>query len=368
MKAIILLIFILSVGTVAYCNPSEMVVNFVSEVWFADNGHLMVEFDPMNIGNINLNDVTFIHGDFQETFPDSIELSYDSTPLVIDISERMPNMVFSPVEDSLKILFSPCGDYPFDEYLKWGNSFTADINPPLPGQSMARYIKLEENLWSPHYLFFGSSFLVMRWVKEAQPTPGINSYEQVSRAVIKVTITDQNDRPVKYAPIYNYKGGMYNIFADKDGVYTDTLLTGKFHLKIKSPENNEVLFDQYYWLEPGQTMEIPVNVNTGSGTQHYKAPNSLLAFPTPFDMKHTQAKSLCFRYVGLEKMNSSSHIKVYDIKGRFVCKVPISQYGFSQWSIDRQLRAGIYFARLINKNRVINTTTFTIINSLEPRQ
>ncbi len=362
LKVIILIICLGIIISALYSNPCVIFEGILSEVWFADNGHLMMEFYSLSMPEINLNTLTIVHGDYQENFPDSVVVNHESAPSVVDITALMPGMVFNPEEDSLTVKIPLHGNYYWFDSLKWGNSSGANITPPMPGQSLVHNIAWIENTWSA-WTMPGDVLFEDTWVKDSPPTPGTQCFEAVARSNIKVIVTDQNNDPVPFVPILHKYSGKYNLYTDSQGIYTDVSTAGKYHLSLKHPVTGEIIHDQYYWLEPNQTKEIPISVNIEPGTPIPPIPDNLRAFPSPFNIQKTYNRTMYFQYSGAAKLANNSYIKVYDIKGRYVSKIPMTGNGISRWNIREELKSGMYFARLISGSRVIKTTTFTVINS-----
>lgn len=361
-KPIVLILCMGVIVCVLTANPCIIFESIMSEVWFAENGHLMIEFYPYGMQDINLNSITITHGDYCESFPDSIIVSINSSPVVIDITSSVPNMEFNPVTDSIMVKYPIYMDYYGYDYLKWGNDSSANIAPPLAGQSLVHSVEWIENYWDA-WTMPGDIGFLEQWVKDEHPTPGTSAYTAVSRSNIKVIVKDQNNNPVQYVPIRDKFSGKYSIYTDSQGIFTDTSTAGKYHLTMKHPQTDEVTINACYWLEPNQTKEIPISIYIDPDTPVIPIPDNLKAFPSPFNIQKTYAHQMYFQYSGTVKLAGSSYIKVYDIKGRYICKVPMAGSGIWRWDMNDSLKSGVYFARLISGNRVIKTTSFTVINS-----
>lgn len=352
MKSFILAIGLLLILSSEYANAAHPPTSILSEVWFADNGHLMVEFSTMGLNSIPLNKIIVIHGEYRESFRDSTIL-IDSSAIVIDITERMPNMVFNPEGDTIIIghLYGEDEEqYSWLDRLIWGNGHSVDINPPQPGQSMAHTVKWSENdytheLW-PYF----------KWVIDEPPTPGTHCFQPVARSLLKVKITDQNNDPVPYALLYYYSTSE-NSLTYENGEYIAPIFPGRFDLVITHPIYAEWVLNKIYVVEPFDTLLIPLQIIM---PENYPYDNlkKLRAFPTPLNVKKDYA--VTFRYFG--EIKDYSYIKVYDIKGRFIGKVTWGSKGFAHWIPQPDDASGFYIARLISGNKVLDTIKFSIIN------
>lgn len=347
MKAIIITISLLVIMTALLSNPIMPMV--MSEVWFTDSGHCMVEFYPW-ILTISADTVLFfINGDVQEPFYYNFSALPQDSVLVVDITEEIPNISFNQAEDGMSIGIPSTSGLFVLEGFSWGDSFNNSINPPLPGQSMVQ-----------GYNNYYDEFQHWAWYKSQSPTPGCTGGIDIDTVI--VVVTNQFGEPVPKVPIYDYNEFAYSDSTDFDGKFTTTMLAGRYKLKVLHPESNIVVHDQLYWLEPNQTTTIPIQINL-TANEDNTAPvmpkTGLKAYPSPFNIKTADAVS--FQYNGSSKLRGESVIRIYDIKGRYISSVSMSAKGTASWKPNRDIGSGIYFARLISGNRILDTATISII-------
>jgi hypothetical protein len=349
--------FVLAVGllliiSAGYANAALPQTSILSEVWFTENGHLMVEFSTMGMNSIPLNEIVVINSgeqEYREAFQDST-IIIDSSAVVIDITETMPNMVFNPDGDTLIIGHMYNNDlenYSYLDRLIWGNDPFSDTNPPQPGQSMAHSVKWTEynyEMW-PYF----------KWVIDEPPTPGTNCFNPVARSLLKVKITDLNNDPVPYALLFFYSV-TDNCLTDENGELNEPIFPGRFDISIQHPIYAESVLNQIYMVEPYDTLSIPLQI-TMPGSYPYDNLKKLRAYPVPYNRR--KAYFLTFKYYG--EIKKDSYIKLYDIKGRFISKIPFDTNGFINWHPDEAIGSGMYFARMINGNKIVDTATITII-------
>jgi len=353
MKVMFLTMCLFFVIIALYSNP--VMEKLMSEVWFADNGHFMMEFYPEGVAY-------FISPFYLSNGEESIIIPYDfatapyDSVLVFDITEMIPGLNFNPLGDVL-ILQNLMGTTLLTmEYLSWGNGFNNTINPPLPGQSLVQS-------WNYHHLPESNPYT---WYKEEPLTPGLaDQWVPLinARDTLFITITDQDNNPVADLPLYWRETELPYGYTDNYGMYADTVLAGRWKIIIKHPLTDEIIFNNQYWLEPNQTTTISIQVNITANSDEI-APaivqKGLQAYPSPFNSRNADA--ITFKYDGEAKLIGDTYIKLYDTKGRFILQIPMSAKGMASWKPSSEIGSGMYFARLISKNRIIDTTTLTIIN------
>jgi len=335
-----------------YANPSPPQV--VSEVWFAENGHFMMELSsssPSSYPVFDMSDIYLNTHNWLSHIPLSGSIVFGGG-VVVDITALIPEMVFNPEDDTLEIYYYSSGQLYFSNSIQWGEDFnTHNINAPNPGQS----------------LVFCHTFNGYEVFKEEPPTPGSHPYTALARDTLRVIVTDQYGNPISGAPVFlsiNMRPWVPNSYrvTDADGVLADTLYAGKCLVRVKHPQTNTIIFEQTYWLEPNQTTTIPIQISM-TGVNDNTAPalsaTELKAYPSPFNLsKH---EMITFQYDSKTKLLSKSYIKIYDAKGRFVCQIPMSDKVTASWKPDKDISSGMYFARLISGNRIVDTTTFIVI-------
>jgi len=345
MKAIFIFLITLVLTAGLWANPALPESGIISEVWFADNGHLMVELCTMNIYDISLNHLTIEHSGYREAFSDST-IIIDTSGVVIDFTDKMPGMSFNPAGDLLCILANNDNrDLYILDSLSWGEGEFVNTHPPLPGQSMARYRNNWDSVWYYH----------LSWVKDEPPTPGTNCYRPVARSVLKVKVTDQNNDPVPYVFIdYFPNSGL----TDAKGELSVSILPQRTWLYVKHPITNADVLYENYWVEPNDTLIVPIQITMPS-PYPYTAIKGFHVYPSPFNIN--KDVRINFVYYGKQKLGYGGYVKLYDTKGRFIKQIGFSYKGTACWRPSSDMHSGMYLARVINGNRIIDTTTFIII-------
>ncbi len=350
MKSSFILLFLLMSAVALLANPVPY--NVLSEMSFADNGDLILGLSsnaPYNY--LQLQNIYIGHNGSSQQLPLTGYLSYLGETH-FNVRTLMPDMVFNPLQDSLEIKYDFGDGNPATmTFVKWGNDFTCDINPLSSVQS---------------YVFCYKNFNYTPF-KENPPTPGTSPYHVLSRDTLKVFITDQNGNPVPNARVFSslshdlWLGFNYSL-SDNNGAFIDTVYAGKCEIKVWNPQTDDLIYDQYYFLEPNVSTTMQVQINMTGNSDHIIPPvtrERLKVFPSPYNVNHSDA--VLFAYDGKIKPGKGNYIKIYDAKGRYVSSVPISAKGTASWKPDNRIVSGIYFARLISENRILDTTTISIL-------
>lgn len=342
MKILIITFCMLIISVALTANPSIEPESIVSELWFSEAGHTMIEFALLSGYPINLQAFSLKHGDFQQNLPLNTVVAVDDTPIVVDITEIFPELVLNPEADSLWV-------YKYNNVynkLKWGNSFSCYINSIEPGQSIAyNYADYNLNL-----------------CKEEPPTPGTSAYQVIARTVVTVAVKDQNNNPVVGVPILNNVTGLYSNFTDSNGMFVDIVPADYYYLSVIHPLTEVPVYQHQYWLDTNAELMVNISLNytaNDDNTAPVVAQEGLKVYPTPFNLKQTEA--LTFEYQGKSALSHAGYIKIYNIKGHYVCKIPVSAKSTAYWKPDTKVGSGIYFARLISENRIIDTVAITIV-------
>jgi hypothetical protein len=347
MKVTILIICILILCSALCANPWTSTI--LSEVWFADNGHLFVELSTSPIYITNYNQVQIAHGDTIAQITQNIEIT--NVPAVIDVSELEPGLTFDPAGATLIVKYWFMDDYYPLDGVSWGYS-QFEIRPPLPGQSLVKSHPDYLTLWD------------IGWFKDGPPTPGTSPYYPIARDTLIIFVASADGTPLQNFPIYLTDIDYICGYTNSAGIFVDTLKAGYLPIRLKHPGNNTVLYNQYFWLEPNETTFIPIEIdNSPTENSEEVVPASvdkgLIAYPSPVNIK--KADALPFKYNGKSKLSHDSYIKLFDIKGRHICQITMTAKGIAYWKPNRDIGTGIYLARLISGNLVLDTKSITMI-------
>jgi len=350
MKRMSLIIGFISLLVMLCANP--VIPQLISEIWFNESGHLMVEFGLEYYPNspaVSLSDIHLVHGSYDATIPTIGGISYNSA-YVLDITSLMPEMVLNPLCDTLEAYYSNDSEY-FASYFSWGDNISAYyINSLAPGESIVQ-----------KHTFWG--FMPF---KDSPPTPGSSPYQPVARHIITITVADQFGNPLNNVSLYQSlsANGLFppvTEYTDINGAYADTVYAGKCHVKVWHPQTNEEIFSQYYWLTPNGSTHIPITIQMTANADEV-APvieKGLHAYPNPFNSD--ASGSVSFTYNGNAKLSRDSYLRIYDTKGRFIQQIEMNSKGTASWQPSPETASGLYLARLISGKRIVDTATFSII-------
>jgi hypothetical protein len=347
MKFILLAWVIIFIAAALPANP--VIPQIVSEMWFDESGHLMVEFcsSYYYFNSVPFSDMYIVHGGSEFSIPQAGGVGYNY-PQVLDLTALVPELNLDPLSDTLWVQFDYQDGWGGYSYISWGDDFGYSAQAPQPGESLVLC-----------HTFFGYTP-----VKDNPPTPGTNPFQALARDTLRVVVTDQSGNPLPDVPVYCSNPGNgfppYTNYTDANGVFADTVYAGKTFIRVTHPQSNVPVSEQYYWLEPNAATVIPITIYTTAPADEVLpvARPGLKAYPVPFN-KQT-AEAITFRYEGVIKLQKGSYIRLYDMKGRFVTQIGMSAKGEAHWQPDTGISSGTYFARLISGNRIMDTATLTV--------
>jgi hypothetical protein len=343
-------------------DPNEVLdpLRFLSEVWFNEDGHLMTEFGthpiiPSDSLELWLSRSYTYDYDYSliplDTLILDINVPGEDNPAIVDISSIAPMQVFNRNED--KVMFSLYRYYEFQGHLhkylfcrsllEWGDSLIY-MSP----------LKQEES-----YVWCRANNHVFTWAKDTHPTPGTNLYQTSALSYLKVVATDQNNDPVPFVAVYHNNAPSQTAFTNEKGEVVIPVLAGTRYLSINHPLEGYSVFEDYIRNEPEDTLTISIKVEMP--VQYpYNRLRGLRVFPNPYDLNvHTH---ISFQFFGKNPFGEQKHIRIYDIKGRF-----INEYSWWYWSKEKwwnppsDLPAGKYMAKLISGNKMLGSAIFTVI-------
>jgi len=362
MKAVLLMLLLLwlpliVMGNSAYPFDIDDPPRFLSELWFADNGHLMAEFAGYHLPAGDSCRIYFTH-EFYNPFMSGylylipsdarildIPVPTYENPQVVDVSVLLPDISFNIEEDSVCFALAA---YPMSEHtrtywnhtIRWSDNIENHYNlkPLQSGQSYA---------WLDYHT----------WVKDAPPTPGTNLFQPVKRSVVKIRVTDQDNHPVPYVNQYDMQMYAY-LGTDLNGEIWDAVYAGRYYLLMLHPITNAIICNQDYWVEPFDTLLVPIQIDMPS-EYPYTDYRGLRAYPSPLNLK--DHNYIQFRYYGKVDTKNQCYIKIYNAKGRYITREYISGKGFSHWHPPADIASGIYIAQMISGNKIMDAVTFTIL-------
>jgi hypothetical protein len=350
MKVILVCLFLLfSICLIA--NPNGP--NIISELWYADNGHLMMEICSHYFSGWlpDSTEVGFSDGSTYVPLPDSIVIQ-DYQIVVLDVDEVLPALDFNPEEDTLSTYINDNGYHMLVEALKWGNGTGVNLRPLQANQSFVQYWQHDpEGVWT-------------RWYKDAPPTPGTSPNNPIARDTLRIVARNQHGHPIPNLPIYRHPNSSWGLYGytDTNGVFVDTLYAGYYYFVIRNPETNEIVFQHGFYLEPNVTTTIPITISLTGNDDNYipvETGMQFRAYPTPFNRKENNA--ITFEYKGYSKLISNSYIRLYDNKGRFITQIDMPRVGKTIWEPGSSISSGMYFARMISGNHILDTTSLILL-------
>lgn len=352
MKKLFIIVCMLVYFVIAYSNPAYPDPGIISELWFTESGHMMVEFYKEQFYGATQGELFIPSEALYGIIWYKLGLYEFGTVRVVDITELCPGYACNPYGGTLKIgiELQYSGIWMGVDRVTWGNDFECDVNAIQPGQSIAHAsYEADIDYWG--------EMTDYTWTKDEPPTPGTNPYSPIARSVLKVRITSQDNEPISNVRCYS-SPLEYTGFTDSNGEYTCEVLPGKVWVSAVHPlTGNPVLAQNYYWVEPYDTLNVLIAIDMPMNFS-YEVYRGFQVFPNPSNNKQTERIS--FRYYGDKEITYPSYVRLYDVKGRFVQSIHVYNSGFGYWVLPDDVVSGVYIAKLIIGNKYIDTIKFSI--------
>jgi hypothetical protein len=351
MKVTLICLFLLFCFVWLFANPTYYMA--FSEVWFDENNHLMVEFQPGCQWLDSHDNLVVCNTQLGCAFGFVFTGIPSDSMVVLDFTERYPILNFNQQNDILILGIFVEEDILIIDEVSWGDSLLHDIYPPEPGQSV---VQSTNNLWEPE----GSPF---SWYIGEMSTPGTPNTIAIS--TITVHVTDQNNIPVTNLPLYYTSYSPPPVipigYTDDNGFFSINKSAGKYRIVVRHPETNDVIYNNTFWLYPDETTELDVQLTLTGNTDEVQPfiKTGLHAYPVPYSQN--TSTTITFVYDGEKHLDRESNIRLYDTKGRFVTQIPFVIKGTTNWTPPPWLASGEYLARLISGNRFVDTASLSII-------
>lgn len=343
MKFIMITLALIVLSIALYSNP--ITAEIVSEFWFSNEGHLMMEFCMnynYNDQPVNLSDIHLVNDAMDVTIP--LAGAVSAYPYVVDVSSLIPGFTLNPEVDTLLVYFDNSSGFAGSTYYRWGNCPYSRISSISPGQSAVR-------------VHTSDGFVL---AKDEPPTPGASPYSPIARDTLIIMVTNQFGEPMSGVPVLLYNL-YYTNYTDINGIFTVTTWASRCGIIVRHPQTNEIVYQQSHILEPNETTVIPVTISiTANEDELIPVPiKGLHVYPSPFN--HNTADAITFKYDGETKLSRDTYFRLYDTKGRFILQIPMDIKGMASWKPASDIASGLYFARLISGNRIVDSTPISII-------
>lgn len=342
MKAALMTLAALVLSLALAANP--IMPEVLSELWFNDQGHLMLELCmnfSFNNQTVDLADIHLVNDAMDVAIPQAGAIS--DYPYVLDVTALLPGFVLNPEVDTLQIYFDNGSEFVGNTWYRWGNCTYSEISAIAPGQSAARVHTMDGHVLA----------------KDEPPTPGTHAYDPVACDTLIIMVTDQFGGPVSGAPVWISLAWVTQS-TDENGIFSILLPATCCYVNVRHPQTNEVVYEQSRFLEPHQTTVIPVTISMTANAEEVipVVKTGLRGYPNPFNSMASDR--IGFSYAGDAKLGRESCIRIYDAKGRFLQQIRMSSKGAASWQPPADIGSGHYLARLISNNRIVDTTAITI--------
>jgi hypothetical protein len=335
---------------IAVCiGANPLAPNIMSELWYNQDGHLLLEICPLYFWAYGDLQLSFSNGDIIVAKPDSLIIPADGETAVWDISAAMPELNLNPHGDTLGVrLYSPSMGFTMDwESISWGSSTASNVSLLATGQSwVCQMVHGDMGSWS-------------HWCKEEIATPNAYPYTSRSRAWLNLRFIDASGNP--YSQVEYYATNLMGV-TDSTGVVADSILTGHLQIIYRIPSHEHYTYLPPVFLEPDQVYDCTVNFS-GQDNQdtnlHPQRTCLLKIYPSPYLKCSGEATKI--EYIGKLRLTPRSIVKIYNSKGQFIESIAMPENGKVQWQPKQGLSTGVYLLRVVSENRIVATSYLTVI-------
>ncbi len=335
-KLIVLLFLAICSGIMA--NP--LIPQIIGQIWFNDQSELMLEFGDMAYIAANM-DMSISDGVTSSIYT-LTEESWTAYPFVINLSESMPDLSFNPNQGEL-ILQEELHICIY-EHVKWGNSADCDVSPIVGSETVYQYD--HQDYW------WGEGISVRSWAKAAQYQDHI-WHSMPCCSNLDLTVQNLSGTPLVNIPIVHQEYYTPLGYTDEFGKLNVALPSQNTLLRIFLPEVAEAAFNQNFFAEVGQTYTFTAILDYTSNV------DPALVLP---------AIELCLKPSVLSPgksmqidcdagLSQNARLELFDVKGRKLDSIPYN--GHLDWQAPR-LSSGIYFLRLQDGGKTLDTTRFIL--------
>lgn len=357
-RLIVLMVCAFVINGLAISNP-YMPESLIYEVYFDDNDnwYLAVDVYFMEILGIQtFQEITMYSSSGFFVFKDDFLPDFNTYNTVITEDALVyPHQLYRN-QDHIQVYWSQAW-FNFMN-LTWGNSVTAPVKAPLPGQSLMVAMVYEDEYFNPEF------WLVKR------SAPGFLGYNGLITGEFEGFLYDQNEMPVANAQIKYVPDWMTNppnyfppLITNEEGYFYDNYLWARnYHLHGIVIDGVDYDFDKYISIEPDSINTFFFQmVLTGADSEIHTRSNHISNSPNPFSYQTTfvlQAANDC-------KLQSPV-LKIVGLLGQAVSLQPVS---FSSnenniikftWENSENLPSGIYFYQLIDNGLSVATGKMSI--------
>jgi len=341
MKKIITFLLLIIVG-ILFANPIEPV--FISELYFEDGNWTLEIFDYYCYSFFPNLDGCYLKSTTDSVyFNDGITWN-ENCVFVVDASDMQDSFSINPSGD--EVMFVNEQEYIYDQI-----SFGENVNPPLPGQSLAR---INFNAGPPMYEEY---FLL---VKENQPSIGCDPFSVSSYGTFTGYVYDSLLNPVENVQLESYSAP--EIITDENGYFIVDLpgMNYDFHVHLLYLAT----IDTVVTIEPDTQnyYEFIFENYVSSDDYEIELPSSfynLSNYPNPFN----PSTEISFETTDLHE---DTRIRIYNSRGQKIKQFSIfNDQSSITWdgtnSIGKSCPSGVYLYKLVSGEKELTVNKMLLL-------
>ncbi len=338
MKKLVLLLFLLfTLGLTA--NP--ITPPYIQQIWFNEDNELIVQFGFFAAYLAEFEEeVTFNDGTNSAAFT-LTETNPENYPLQYNLAEIAPQLAFDPQNGYFKM------SLPYQpEELRWGNdSSICDVTPLVGSQTYYQYLESDHNGWE--------TISYNQWAK-SNCADDVQDYQCQTGSNLHITLRNMQNEPLcNFLLHLNDMNHPYS-YSNDEGVIDKWIRSRRTVLNISAPGNSDSLYYEVFMAEPGESYSYDVTIDyTGIDDPTVPVARVELSLKPSVIRAGKTMQVDCSDGLG-----RSATLSLFDIKGR---QLDQYQYSGAMQLSTLKLPAGIYFLRLNQGDKTLDTQRFIVL-------
>jgi hypothetical protein len=337
MRKLSLCFLLLGLGIGVLANPMPPII--IERAWFDAGEELNIQVGTdLAEWMLDPADFTFTTSSGSYYFPAGYTFP-TGAHYTLNLSQLLPSFSIQRNSDFLQLEIT---DGYAEEILRWGpgNGIDTDLHPLLDGQSAVHFYQS---------ILDGGNLC---WSKDA----GVNLdniYCPVSRCTLNVAVVDTGGDPVPGLPVYMSYAGFYDgllqyyaIGNTNDlGTLSQVIFPARPWIRIVDPANGSAVVDQWFYPEPGESLQITATVSSSAADDHLSSliPGVLSVQPNVLKLSGGSILRISFDKPG--RLDGTPILSLFDLRGRLAVRTEFPVAGEMNWQLP-DLDSGIYFLSL----------------------
>ena len=346
-----LLVTLVFTGLMLSLTANPIILKAIARVWFNDLDEFIVLLSDESVTYgmpIPFEDLVFSTSSGVWQFPDGF--SVPGVPYQVNLSQVIPGFTIDKNADQLLV---QCDGGPGAyEMIRWDNLIdpAPDIRPLLTAQAAVQFRVVGNMMWS-----------VDIWGKD-NVQYHLPAHEVVARCMINVHVQDYTGNPFEGLEVvrsyqnYIEQNYYHQFYTDENGNVSMESFPCRIRIGVKDPVTEAWVLDESVYCEPGETYNYTATV-THTDTDDHVLPvvQSLSIWPSVMG-----SQSSNFLKLKGPALNSAGELRLYDLRGRYLCSQIMPITGETQWRLP-DLESGIYFVKLVQGGQNLGSARFTVL-------